>query len=354
MGDDVLMTAPGCNPSHLILYPLPHVDYSSTPTLNIDRLMQHVCNSSSMAFSIQDVMKDAEQYRRTAADRVVGGISVPSSVTGNVANPAIRKILAGSAAAAEAAAAAFKLKPVAESPRGAEDQTAAAAAAAAGTAAAAAGGVRGLTLPTLEPEQQQQMPAQQQLLMFLRRRLLPLRVAARRIATAEVWAQHVSAQQLKRQHGTTAAAAAAEGGASGATAVKVEGTSSDAAAAAAAADTAADGGASQGTPNGLPATAAAAAADGGDGGGVSPRGAAAAAGDEWQRELQGVLQQQQGQIVARCSQLLMQQPLALSDLLAAFQQDHFPASQQLNIQVRGAGGGGGVAGGGHKHCGGWR
>jgi hypothetical protein len=330
------MTAPGTNPSHLLLYPLSHIDYSSPPALNIDRLMQHVCNSVSLSYSVQDVMADAEQYRRSTGSKGAGGgIAVPSGVTssivGNISNPVVRRLLAASAAAAEAAAAAFKLKAAAVGgTAGASEEPAAAAAA-----------VRGLTLQPSEPEQQQQhqIPAQQQLSLFLRRKLLPMRVAARRIATAEVWAQHVKAQQHKRQQGVTpAAAVAAEGGPSGATAaaavppsgtqeggLKPDGTPSDAAAVAGSAAAAGN----QGTPNGLPAAAAAAAA--------ADDGVTTGAGDDWLRELHVVLQQQQGQIATRSKQLLMQQPFALSDLLAAFQQDHFPASQQLNIQVRGGG-----------------
>jgi hypothetical protein len=290
------MRAPSTSQSHLVLYAQPAMDYSAPPDVNIDRLMQHVCNSTSITFSVQDIMADADIYKASAAERAAALPSVPNGAATSAAapppNPVLRRVLAGAAAAAEAAAAVFG--------------------GAAGDAGAPAGSVTvtGLTLPLTAP---QQSSAQQQLVMFLRRQLLPLRVAARRIAGAEVWAQHVAEQQQQRQQ--------AAGGAAGDKDEDAELLQGLADGAGAGAGAAAQANGTQEHPavNGLSSDAAAAAAEV-DLGGL-------------QQEVSRVMQQLQPRVAARAEQLLLQQPLNLEDLLGAFQAEALAASQQLNIQV---------------------
>lgn len=238
-------------------------------------------------------MADADIYKASAAERAAALPSVPNGAATSAAapppNPVLRRVLAGAAAAAEAAAAVFG--------------------GAAGDAGAPAGSVSvtGLTLPLTAPEQSS---AQQQLVMFLRRQLLPLRVAARRIAGAEVWAQHVAEQQQQRQQ--------AAGGAAGdkdEDAELLQGLADGAGAAAQA-----NGTQEHSAVNGLSSDAAAAAAAEVDLGGL-------------QQEVSRVMQQLQPRVAARAEQLLLQQPLNLEDLLGAFQAEALAASQQLNIQV---------------------
>jgi hypothetical protein len=301
LGEAVQMRAPSTSQSHLVLYAQPAMDYSTPPDVNIDRLMQHVCNSTSITFSVQDIMADADIYKASAAERAAALPAVPNGAATSAAapppNPVLRRVLAGAAAAAEAAAAAFGSKV--------------------GDAGDPAGSVSvaGLTLPLTAPEQSS---AQQQLMMFLRRQLLPLRVAARRIAGAEVWGQHVAEQQQKRQQ-------AASGGAGDKDedAELLQGLADGAGAAAAAQ---ANGTQEHPAVNGLSSdpTAAAAAAGEVDLGGL-------------QQEVSRVMQQQQPRVAARAEQLLLQQPLSLEDLLGAFQAEALAASQQLNIQVCGTG-----------------
>lgn len=358
MGEDVRMCTPGTNPSHLVVYPQPNVDYATPPALNIDRLMQHVCNSTLLNFSVQEIVVDADKYKASAAERATAARpAVPtgaaSSVAGPPLNPVLRRVLAGAAAASEAATAVFGPLDGAQagssSPQ-ADDAAAAGAAAPAAAAAAVGVSVRGLTLlPRVAAES---LEPRQQLALFLRRRLLPLRVAARRIAAAEAWAQHVAEQQQQREQAAAAGnaeedallqglseepagegkPAAGDGGQQQAAAPEAEAeatspqqvTSTPGAAgqesqgpSGDAADTPAG---SAPAANGVPVAAAAEAE-------------AAAEGGSTAEEVEQVLEQLRPRIAARAEQLLLQQPLVLSDVLATFQADYAAAAEQLGIQV---------------------
>jgi hypothetical protein len=296
---------------------MPHVDYSTPPALNIDRLMQHVCNSNTLNYSVQDIVADAEQYKSGADQRAASAVAVPVGATSSVAappqNPALRRLLAGAAAASEAAAAVFG--PLGPSGTGSPQ----------GYDAAAAAGVsaRGLTLPLSTPAQ---LTPQQQLVLYLRRRLLPLRTAARRIAAAEAWAQHVAAQQQKRAQAAVASNAEDD--------MLLQGLADDAgqgddvsAQTAVAANTARANGAAfaeigQGVGGEAAGGATAPAANG-----------LPAAGGKSEADVQQVLEQRKPSIAARAEQLLLQQPLVLSEVLAGFQVAYFSSAQQLNMQV---------------------
>lgn len=279
--------------------------------------MQHVCNSSTLNYSVQDIVADADQYKSSAGQRAAAPVAIPNGAASSVAappqNPILRRMLAGAAAASEAAAAVFG--PLSTSgPSSPQADDAPAAAGAAG-AVGVGGTVRGLTLPLSAPEQ---LTPQQQLVLFLRRRLLPLRVAARRIAAAEAWALHVAEQQQKRAQAAAASNAEDDMLLQGLAEDAGEGVEASGKAAAAA--------------NG----SAAQPAQGNAAGGAAPaaNGLPAAAGaGKGEADVQQVLEQRKASIAARAEQLLLQQPLALSDVLASFQVAHFSASQQLNIQV---------------------
>lgn len=327
MGDELVVSTPGANPSHLVLYPLPNINYTVTPMLNIDTLMQHICNSKTFNYNVADFVADAERYKSGAADRQATPLVLPPAAVASMTAPAghssPKKTLAGAAAASEAAAAVFgELTP------------------------AAGASQAGLTLPLSASDP---TAPQQQLVLFLRRKLLPLRVAARRIAAAEAWAQHVSEQQQKRQQ-----AAGDAGGSTDEDANLLQSLVEDAVETGAPAQqqqqqtAAAGSSASQGAGTAMdddqellkglqggddaagPASASKAP--------HTPNGLSGAeqgqAQQEPERALQAVLEQLQPRIKARAEQLLLQQPLALSDLLAAFQADNFAAAQQLNLQVR--------------------
>jgi len=337
MGDELVVSTPGANPSHLVLYPLPNINYTVTPMLNIDTLMQHICNSKTLNYNVADFVADAERYKSGAADRQATQLVLPPAAVASMTAPAghssPKKTLAGAAAASEAAAAVFgELTP------------------------AAGASQAGLTLPLAAASdpaahQQQQLGGQQRLVLFLRRKLLPLRVAARRIAAAEAWAQHVSEQQQKRQQAAGDAVGSTDedanllqslvedAGESGAAAQQQQQQQKAAAGSSASqgagtamdedqellkglqggdgtAGTASASNKAQHTPNGL------SGAEQGQAQQQQP-----------ERGLEAVLEQLQPRIKARAEQLLLRQPLALTDLLAAFQADNFAAAQQLNLQV---------------------
>lgn len=169
MGERLDLGVAGQTQSHVVLYPVPGIDYSHLSRLDCNKLLQRVATTPELMGQLQDVKQQVEEYKEKVGPAGPTAVDIQQSdVTASVetaAVPAVAQDLPG--LGISSAGTAF----------------------AAGRQATQVPGVHvSLTAEQLQEEQQQQGP-KQQFVMYLKRRLLPVRVGARRAAVAEAWTE---------------------------------------------------------------------------------------------------------------------------------------------------------------------